>query len=83
MNTKYFLLKLDSETLTQEEMQYACFNPVYDNTNIIYLFKYEDSFSSDYRYSIVEFNIEINEWRLLPSNGTAPKRRTDGNLILT
>lgn len=82
MNTKYFLLKLDSETLTQEEMGYACFNPVFDNNNIIYLFKYEDSFSSDYRYSIVEFNIEINEWRQLTSSGTAPKRRTDGKVLI-
>jgi hypothetical protein len=74
----YFILDAEKEVLRQEEMVIQGFYPIYDKNELIYLFRVEDDLFSEYRYSIIEFNITSREWRVLNASGAAPKKRTDG-----
>jgi len=38
-------------------MEYDCFYPIFDKNSSIYLFRIDESFTSDNRYHIVEYNI--------------------------
>jgi hypothetical protein len=74
----YFIFDPEKEILRQEEMPIIGFYPIYDKNEIIYLFKLDDDIFSEYRYHIIEFNINTNDWRILNTSGAAPKKRTDG-----
>jgi hypothetical protein len=80
-STLYFIFNAEEESLKQEEMEIVGFYPIYDKGEIIYLFRVEDDLFSEFRYSIVEFNINSREWKVLNSSGTAPKKRTDGKVF--
>jgi hypothetical protein len=77
-NKNFYVLDLDAENIREEEMEYqGCFHPVYDTNNIIYLFRFDSGKYSDFRYSIVEYNIETKKWGHNTHKGVAPKRRSD------
>jgi hypothetical protein len=77
----FFIFDSDKEILRQEEMVINGFHPIYDRGEIIYLFRNDDDLFSEYRYSIIEYNINNKEWRALNSSGAAPKKRTDGIVL--
>lgn len=66
--------------MNEHLLKINCFNPIYDKGNLIYLLTYDISKNSDYRYSIVEYNIDSCEFNLLPSSGSGPKKRSDSIL---
>jgi hypothetical protein len=76
-NKFYFIFDLENEILKQEEMSFHCFYPIFNQISTIYLFRYDDSYTSDFRYSLVEFNIESREWLEVPMSGVSPKKRSD------
>lgn len=74
----YAIFYSDNETMVINEMDIECFYPIHDQgSNGIYLFAYDDTYMSDYRYAIVEFNIETKTFNYLQQKGVAPKARSE------
>ena len=62
-NKTFYIFDLDNETLKEEEAGIQdCFQPVYDGKNSIYLFKIDNSYSSDFRYHLIDFNVKNKTW---------------------
>lgn len=78
-NKKFFILDLENESIRLEEMEYeGCFHPIYiPSLNSIYLFRFDSGYYSDYRYNLIEYNIDKKTWNIIQHKGVAPKRRSD------
>ena len=74
----YAILDLTNESIQFFNLSIECFNPVYDKTNnMIYLFSYESTYGSDYRYTIIEYNPIKNSFSITPQKGVPPKARRE------
>ena len=80
----YFISDLESEELQIKQLEINGIKPLSDTKETIYLFHYDDTPTSNMRYSIVLFNtstsyiyidIETDTWRILDTNGISPKVR--------
>jgi len=77
-NKTFYIFDLDNETLKEEEAGIQdCFQPVYDGKNSIYLFKIDNSYSSDFRYHLIDFNVKNKTWTTIAHKGVSPKKRSD------
>jgi hypothetical protein len=77
-NKFYFTVDLENETIKSEEAEYeGLFHPVWDKDKTIYLFRFDNSQYSDFRYHIIEFNVESKKFTSIQSKGVPPKRRSD------
>lgn len=74
----YAVLDIEKTHIQFYIMPYECFNPVLDSSsNKIYLYTYDTSYGSDYRYSIIEFLPSKGSFSLLNHKGIAPKARRE------
>ena len=74
----YAKINLDNSQITFNNMLYDAFYPILNpNNKIIYLYTYDSSYNSDYRYSLIEFNIIDNSFNLIQQKGVSPKARNE------
>jgi len=74
----YAKINLENTQITFHNMIYDCFYPILNpNNKIIYLYTYDSSYNSDYRYSLIEFNIIDNSFNLIQQKGVPPKARNE------
>jgi hypothetical protein len=64
-------------------MEINGFRPLCDGVQNIYLFTYETGPHSDFRYQMIEFNTQTNNWDIVQTSGISPKRRSGrGNTLI-
>ena len=78
-DNKYAIIDLNKNYLYFHKMPYQCFNPIYSKKFYfsIFLFFIDQSYKSDRRFNIVEFDIKNNTFNILNSKGVAPKERNN------
>ena len=77
-SSHYAIFDTSTEQIAFYPLQIECFNPLHDKqTNLIYLFSYDSSYGSDFRYNIIEYNPINNSFTNLVMKGVAPKARRE------
>jgi hypothetical protein len=77
-NKTYYIIDLELESMKKCESEYEeVFYPIWDGKKTIYLYRFDSSPYSDWRYQLIEFNIETETWAQVQFKGVAPKRRSE------
>ena len=74
----YAIFNMDNDALMMKDLPIYCFNPLYEeSSNIIYLFCYDDSYTGDSRYNIIQFDPTKKEFNIINQKGNPPKLRQE------
>ncbi len=75
-NKFYAIFNIKKEEIKFYNLKFKCFHPILIlNKNVIYLYSYDNSYNSDFRYNLIEFDINLKNFEIIQYKGVAPKVR--------